>query len=205
MAFALFVRWEGVTGRRASRPSRAEAQPREQLARPPRPSDQKGKSRNEALQLQCELWRWRQTCCREYVIPTLLHFAGFPVESMSILFCTTRCTFLILDRLKETLKDRITRWKLEMKQSPDTARCASVCSIVVEYGNDRSSNKHAYSIASALEYLHSLRIIYRDLKSNIADLDMQSPFGLARPLPEQAERSMICLKAAICCTRRRET
>ena len=56
--------------------------------------------------------------------------------------------FILLDRLKDTLDDRITRWKKTVgKANPTIAQI-----------------KTAMSVADALAYLHGLNIVFRDLK-----------------------------------------
>jgi serine/threonine protein kinase len=117
---------------------------------------------------------------------------GFKVDTT----CVRRDThFLILDRLKETLNDRITRWKLEINRSQRGIRVSMLNHDRIRKRNQKLFMEQltvAYGIASALEYLHSLRIIYRDLKSNNCGFDGNNKcllfdFGLARRLPEQTE------------------
>jgi len=57
--------------------------------------------------------------------------------------------FILLDRLKDTLDDRIQRWKKSMdKKAPPSL----------------SQIKTACAIADAMSYLHSKKIVFRDLK-----------------------------------------
>jgi serine/threonine protein kinase len=100
--------------------------------------------------------------------------------------------FLILDRLNETLTDRIEKWKVRDRRLNHPIMRALF---------DKSGQKQrrllierleaASDIASALEYLHMNRIIYRDLKpSNVGFIGTNGKgcqlfdFGLARFLPD---------------------
>lgn len=99
--------------------------------------------------------------------------------------------FLLLDRLKETLGDRIETWKSEkFSQSLDY----SLKRLGLENDNSAqllSRTKIAHQIASAVEYLHSKNIVFRDLKPNNVGFDEHGTvklfdFGLARELPEES-------------------
>ena len=57
--------------------------------------------------------------------------------------------FILLDRLKDTLDDRIGRWKKTQGKSSNP---------------NISQAKSAMAVADALAYLHSLNIVFRDLK-----------------------------------------
>lgn len=83
--------------------------------------------------------------------------------------------FIVTDRLRETLCDRIHRWKAYHT----AARRQEMLPLKIDY---------ACQIASALEYLHSKRILFRDLKpENIGwkgrNRVMLFDFGLSRELP----------------------
>eukprot|EP00934_Nitzschia_sp_Nitz4_P008413 Nitzschia sp. Nitz4//scaffold293_size23253//8069//9299//NITZ4_008504-RA/size23253-augustus-gene-0.2-mRNA-1//1//CDS//3329546192//8403//frame0 len=96
-------------------------------------------------------------------------------------------SFLLLDRLNGTLKDRLVEWKRELKHSKGftgnvlggKAKSAAVWEERVRY---------MVNLADAVEYLHSLRIIHRDIKSgnvgfNLDDEIQLFDFGMARQLP----------------------
>lgn len=100
--------------------------------------------------------------------------------------------FLVIDRLEETLADRIERWKMGSTKhfSP----------LKVDY---------ALQLAKALQYLHSHRILMRDVKpDNIGFLNQQTlqvfDFGLSRKLPSCGSRDLPdnSYKMTICGTQR---
>ncbi|CAB9516936.1 Probable LIM domain-containing serine/threonine-protein kinase DDB [Seminavis robusta] len=82
--------------------------------------------------------------------------------------------FILTDRLSDTLDSRIERWSRQGQNRQD--------SIVVK-------SKYALQVASALEYLHERRIVFRDVKPmNIGfktdDTVQLFDFGLCRELPD---------------------
>ena len=97
--------------------------------------------------------------------------------------------FLILDRLSETLADRIESWR---KQKSDSTLEMSFQRLGLE--NDvtaqlLSRTKIVHQIAKALQYLHSKNIVFRDLKPNNVGFDEYGTvkifdFGLSRELPQ---------------------
>jgi len=101
--------------------------------------------------------------------------------------------FLILDRLEDTLDKRLERWK--KNQVWKTASCHLSMNISQLSINDNASDllsrvKVSHQIASALQYLHSKNIIFRDLKPNNVGFDKYGTvkifdFGLCREMPEE--------------------
>ena len=101
--------------------------------------------------------------------------------------------FLILDRLQENLNDRLDKWHLQARRLNNPI----LSGLLDKKGLKR---KHllverlqvAVEIASALEYLHENRIIYRDLKPGNVGFSKTGEvklfdFGLARLLPEESD------------------
>lgn len=85
--------------------------------------------------------------------------------------------FILTDRLSDTLDDRIVRWNRQAGGNPTN----NAASLMVK-------TNYALQMASALEYLHERRIIFRDLKpQNIGfksdDVVQLFDFGLCRELP----------------------
>jgi len=86
--------------------------------------------------------------------------------------------FILLDRLSETLYDRVANWK----QSPECT----------QRGPTLQQIKVAHSVADAMEYLHSKKIVFRDLKPDNVGFDSAGvlklfDFGFAVGLPEKDE------------------
>lgn len=86
--------------------------------------------------------------------------------------------FLLTDRLSDTLDDRIVRWNRQAGGKVSN----SAASLMLK-------TNYALQMASAMEYLHERRIIFRDLKpQNIGfkndDTVQLFDFGLCRELPQ---------------------
>mmetsp|Transcript_33183 Transcript_33183/g.69821 ORF Transcript_33183/g.69821 Transcript_33183/m.69821 type:complete len:549 (-) Transcript_33183:149-1795(-) len=85
--------------------------------------------------------------------------------------------FILLDKLNETLQDRITTWK--------STKCG--------LGRPKMNQMEvAHSISDAVSYLHSKKIVFRDLKPDNVGFDHKGvvklfDFGFAIGLPEKNE------------------
>lgn len=81
--------------------------------------------------------------------PNIIKLHGRAGGCVSNTFRLSDGYFILLDRLKDTLDDRIKRWK----KSTDKRAPPSLLQI-----------KTAHSVADAISYLHAKRIVFRDLK-----------------------------------------
>lgn len=112
--------------------------------------------------------------------PNIIQLYGLASGSVSNAFVLNDGYFILLDRLSETLTDRISTWKLDpgvIKKKPPV--------------NELSI---ARDIAEAVSYLHSKRIVFRDLKPDNAGFDFNGvlklfDFGFALGLPDKMEEN----------------
>jgi serine/threonine protein kinase len=98
--------------------------------------------------------------------------------------------FLIFDRLQETLSRRITTWREKSKESKKGSLMKSRATMRMQLFAERL--QASIDIADAVEFLHSKRIIYRDLKPANIGYDQEGTlkifdFGLAVELPEGSD------------------
>ena len=118
----------------------------------------------------------------------------------------TRDNFLILDRMESTLAGKIKEWE-------DSERAIKTLpSFMV--GKNRSENLYrerlevSHDITSALQFLHSKNVVYRDLKPQNCGFDGQNTlrifdFGLARELydddkePDGTYRNLTSMTGAV--------
>ena len=97
--------------------------------------------------------------------------------------------FLIMDRVEETLEDRLKKWKLRSKHFDNLM----MNNLMDPTGRKKQDFllerlRAAHDLASALEYVHERNVIYRDLKPANCGFDSRNDiklfdFGLSRDLP----------------------
>jgi len=97
--------------------------------------------------------------------------------------------FLVLDRLYETLTDRLASWK---KQARKLSGLGSMRDVLGRKKDEEFAKRLmvAYDICSALHFLHANKVIYRDLKPDNIGFDIRDDvkifdFGLAKELSEK--------------------
>ena len=108
--------------------------------------------------------------------PNIIKLYGRSSGSLTNAFRTNDGYFILLDKLDETLHDRIEMWK-----RPD-----SLC----HQGPTSEQISVAHTISKAMCYLHSKKIMFRDLKPDNVGFDSNGvlklfDFGFAIGLPEK--------------------
>ena len=104
--------------------------------------------------------------------------------------------FIIIDRLPETLEDRIFAWRASSRKYKNRLKlpwgrkkyCSKLDFVICE------RLQVAHDIAAAIEYMHDRRIINRDLKASNIGFDIHGEvklfdFGLSRLLPAKKEKT----------------
>jgi len=115
--------------------------------------------------------------------PNILKIRGWATHGYEAYFKSHRHDgyFIIVDKLNETLTDKIALWK-RLLDSPNTSKRLRRTILLEQI-------KVAMDIANALEYLHDNGLIYRDLKPDNIGFDVRGEtklfdFGLARQMPK---------------------
>lgn len=124
--------------------------------------------------------------------PNIIQLRGWSAAGIAGFSETGRADgfFLVFDRLEETLSRRIATWRERSKESKKGSLMKSRATLRMQLFTERI--QVAVDIATAVEYLHSKRIIYRDLKPANIGFDQFGvvklfDFGLAVELPEGSE------------------
>ncbi|KAL7529781.1 hypothetical protein ACHAWF_003114 [Thalassiosira exigua] len=112
--------------------------------------------------------------------PNIIKLHGRASGSLMDAFILNDGYFVLLDKLDETLVDRLEAWK----QDPARPRM----------GPGRAQLEVARTVAKAMRYLHSKRIVLRDLKPANVGFDPQGTlklfdFGFASGLPEASSEN----------------
>jgi len=97
--------------------------------------------------------------------------------------------FIILEKLQETLSQRILRWTVMNKRVPPTCIADSGLPLPPFY---LEKLRYASDIASALVHIHSQRMVFRDLKPDNVGIASDGTaklfdFGLCRDLPTERD------------------
>ncbi|CAJ1956033.1 unnamed protein product [Cylindrotheca closterium] len=98
-------------------------------------------------------------------------------------------SYLILERLDETLEDRMNKWT---RKSPAFWHKFSRRKVLMHTMRQHEKCIHIWRLAQALEHIHSYRVLHRDLKPANIGFDSKGTlklfdFDLARVLPDLDE------------------
>jgi len=96
--------------------------------------------------------------------------------------------FLILDRLNETLRERISSWQEEQKSSLFMWRKFTKTGKSLYRNSFTERISKAFDLSSAIAYMHSEKICHRDIKPNNIGFDIRGDikifdFGLSKEIP----------------------
>ena len=115
--------------------------------------------------------------------PNIVHLYAISAD-----FETSQDRFLVLEFLSHTLKQILTRWRFCSRFSQPTIFSVMFHRQQVEAQQRQRISYVGLGIARAIKFLHSHRIVYRDIKpDNVGFADDEVKlfdFGLARRLPE---------------------
>ena len=108
--------------------------------------------------------------------------------------------FIVVDRLTHTLEELLEQWRIEARDRNNNSISGGLFGVLSAEAKQKRRSEFlerieiAMQIADAMEYLHSLEIVFRDLKPDNMGFNkdgalMLFDFGLAKELKPGMERA----------------
>eukprot|EP00934_Nitzschia_sp_Nitz4_P004573 Nitzschia sp. Nitz4//scaffold369_size34440//30983//32225//NITZ4_007848-RA/size34440-snap-gene-0.0-mRNA-1//1//CDS//3329549383//4563//frame0 len=128
------------------------------------------------------------------ILRSLDHPHIIKIRAMPICGMFSEKSFLLIDRLDETLKGRFEVWRQEAKHMKGFMRkmLAGSSNAAAKAAAWTERMLHLADLADALAYMHSVQVIHRDLKPENVGFNRENKiqlfdFGLAREMPLESD------------------